>query len=89
MLCVRVQENSQLPAAVLLAQHKDRASQLESQIEKQKQNVKPTNIFSTGIMMVSEHHMYTHVETSHLFMDVGTVFCDNNVLNTHRRSCLY
>uniref|UniRef100_A0A671LV55 CDK-activating kinase assembly factor MAT1 n=1 Tax=Sinocyclocheilus anshuiensis TaxID=1608454 RepID=A0A671LV55_9TELE len=44
-------EISKLPAAVLLAQHKDRASQLETQIEKQKQNVKPANIFSTGIMM--------------------------------------
>ncbi|ROL49639.1 CDK-activating kinase assembly factor MAT1 [Anabarilius grahami] len=44
-------ESSKLPAAVLLAQHKDRAAQLETQIEKQKQNVKPTNIFSTGIMM--------------------------------------
>ncbi|TRY55283.1 hypothetical protein DNTS_015759 [Danionella cerebrum] len=42
-------ERSQLPAVVLLAQHKDRATQLESQIEKQKQTVKPT-IFSTGIM---------------------------------------
>ncbi|RXN17577.1 CDK-activating kinase assembly factor MAT1 [Labeo rohita] len=44
-------ESSKLPAAVLLAQHKDRAAQLETQIEKQKQNVKPANIFSTGIMM--------------------------------------
>ncbi|XP_016316306.1 CDK-activating kinase assembly factor MAT1-like [Sinocyclocheilus anshuiensis] len=44
-------ESSRLPAAVLLAQHKDRAVQLETQIETQKQNVKPANIFSTGIMM--------------------------------------
>ncbi|XP_012693534.1 CDK-activating kinase assembly factor MAT1 [Clupea harengus] len=43
-------ESSQLPACVLLAQHKDRAVQLEQQIEKQKQAVK-TTIFSTGIPM--------------------------------------
>ncbi|XP_076155309.1 CDK-activating kinase assembly factor MAT1 [Alosa pseudoharengus] len=43
-------ESSQLPACVLLAQHKDRATQLERQIEKQKQAVK-TTIFSTGIPM--------------------------------------
>uniref|UniRef100_A0A3B1K9Y1 CDK-activating kinase assembly factor MAT1 n=1 Tax=Astyanax mexicanus TaxID=7994 RepID=A0A3B1K9Y1_ASTMX len=42
-------ERSQLPASILLAQHKDRAAQLETQIEKQKQSVKPTTIFSTGI----------------------------------------
>lgn len=42
-------ERSQLPASILLAQHKDRAAQLETQIEKQKQSVKPT-IFSTGIL---------------------------------------
>ncbi|XP_063040352.1 CDK-activating kinase assembly factor MAT1 [Engraulis encrasicolus] len=41
-------EKSQLPACVLLAQHKDRAAQLEQQIEKQKQAVK-TTLFSTGI----------------------------------------
>uniref|UniRef100_A0A8C1EVK1 CDK-activating kinase assembly factor MAT1 n=2 Tax=Cyprinus carpio TaxID=7962 RepID=A0A8C1EVK1_CYPCA len=44
-------EISKLPAALLLAQHKDRAVQLETQIEKQKQKGKPANIFSTGIMM--------------------------------------
>ncbi|XP_029901049.1 CDK-activating kinase assembly factor MAT1 [Myripristis murdjan] len=44
-------ERSQLPASILLAQHKDRAAQLETQIEKQKQTVKPTTIFSTGILM--------------------------------------
>ncbi|XP_046905510.1 CDK-activating kinase assembly factor MAT1 isoform X3 [Hypomesus transpacificus] len=44
-------ERSHVPAAILLAQHKDRAVQLESQIEKQKQVVKST-IFSTGIPMV-------------------------------------
>ncbi|XP_028834205.1 CDK-activating kinase assembly factor MAT1 [Denticeps clupeoides] len=43
-------ESSQLPACVLLAQHKDRAAQLEIQIEKQKQVVK-TTVFSTGIPM--------------------------------------
>ncbi|XP_064179936.1 CDK-activating kinase assembly factor MAT1 [Anguilla rostrata] len=43
-------ESSQLPATLLLAQHKDRAAQLESQLEKQRQVVKPT-IFSTGISM--------------------------------------
>ncbi|TWW72086.1 MAT1 CDK7/cyclin-H assembly factor [Takifugu flavidus] len=44
-------EQSQLPATVLVAQHKVRAAQLETQIEQQKQVVKPTNIFSTGIHM--------------------------------------
>ncbi|XP_030628590.1 CDK-activating kinase assembly factor MAT1 isoform X1 [Chanos chanos] len=42
-------ESSQLPASLLLAQHKDRAAQSETQIERQKQVVKPT-IFSTGIL---------------------------------------
>jgi len=60
MLCMCLQESSKLPAAVLLAQHKDRAAQLETQIEKQKQNVKPTNIFSTGIMMVRKRHTNMH-----------------------------
>ncbi|KAG7334539.1 hypothetical protein KOW79_002946 [Hemibagrus wyckioides] len=44
-------ESSHLPATLLLAQHKERAAQLESQIEKQKQTVKPATIFSTGILM--------------------------------------
>ncbi|XP_053534801.1 CDK-activating kinase assembly factor MAT1 isoform X1 [Ictalurus punctatus] len=44
-------ESSHLPASLLLAQHKERAAQLGSQIEKQKQNVKPATIFSTGILM--------------------------------------
>ncbi|MCI4376888.1 hypothetical protein PGIGA_G00193790 [Pangasianodon gigas] len=44
-------ESSRLPASLLLAQHKERAAQLESQIDKQKQNVKPAAIFSTGILM--------------------------------------
>ncbi|KAG9336622.1 hypothetical protein JZ751_002969 [Albula glossodonta] len=43
-------ESSKLPATLLLAQHKDRAAQLETQLEKQRQLVKPT-IFSTGIPM--------------------------------------
>ncbi|KAB5582196.1 hypothetical protein PHYPO_G00184370 [Pangasianodon hypophthalmus] len=43
--------SSHLPASLLLAQHKERAAQLESQIDKQKQNVKPAAIFSTGILM--------------------------------------
>ncbi|XP_028677907.1 CDK-activating kinase assembly factor MAT1 [Erpetoichthys calabaricus] len=43
-------ENSKLPAAVLLAQHKDRAAQLETQIEKQSQVLQPSK-FSTGIIM--------------------------------------
>ncbi|KAJ8290325.1 hypothetical protein GJAV_G00011430 [Gymnothorax javanicus] len=43
-------ESSKLPAALLLAQHKDRAAQLETQLEKQRQAVKPT-VFSTGIPM--------------------------------------
>ncbi|MBN3270596.1 MAT1 factor, partial [Polyodon spathula] len=43
-------ESSQLPATLLLAQHKDRAAQLETELEKQRQIVKPTT-FSTGIMM--------------------------------------
>ncbi|XP_077586937.1 CDK-activating kinase assembly factor MAT1 [Stigmatopora nigra] len=44
-------EKSQLPASVLLAQHKARVSQLETEIEQQKHMVKATNIFSTGIQM--------------------------------------
>lgn len=48
-----LQEQSQLPAAIVLAKHKSRAAQLETQIEQQKQTVKPTNLFSTGIHMVS------------------------------------
>ncbi|XP_026864005.1 CDK-activating kinase assembly factor MAT1 isoform X2 [Electrophorus electricus] len=44
-------ESSLLPASILLAQHKERAAQLENQIEKQKQTVKPATIFSTGILM--------------------------------------
>lgn len=48
-----MQEQSQLPATILLAQHKVRAAQLETQIEQQKQSVKPTSLFSTGIHMVS------------------------------------
>uniref|UniRef100_A0AAX7TRK8 Cdk-activating kinase assembly factor MAT1 centre domain-containing protein n=1 Tax=Astatotilapia calliptera TaxID=8154 RepID=A0AAX7TRK8_ASTCA len=44
-------EQSQLPATLLLAQHKVRAAQLETQIEQQKQAVKPTSLFSTGIHM--------------------------------------
>ncbi|GLD73769.1 CDK-activating kinase assembly factor MAT1 [Lates japonicus] len=46
-----LEEQSQLPATILLAQHKVRAAQLETQIEQQKQTVKPTNLFSTGIHM--------------------------------------
>ncbi|XP_005986479.1 CDK-activating kinase assembly factor MAT1 isoform X1 [Latimeria chalumnae] len=42
-------ESSQLPAALLLAQHKDRSTQLEAQLENPKP-VKPTT-FSTGIRM--------------------------------------
>ncbi|GAA6074485.1 CDK-activating kinase assembly factor MAT1, partial [Tachysurus ichikawai] len=44
-------ESSHLPASLLLAQHKERAAQLGSQIEKHKQTVKPATIFSTGILM--------------------------------------
>ncbi|XP_054909389.1 CDK-activating kinase assembly factor MAT1 isoform X1 [Poeciliopsis prolifica] len=44
-------EQSKLPATILLAQHKVRAAQLETQIEQQKQNVKPTSLFSTGIQI--------------------------------------
>ncbi|XP_041703704.1 CDK-activating kinase assembly factor MAT1-like [Coregonus clupeaformis] len=43
-----LKERSHVPATILLAEHKDRAAQLETQIEKQKQVVK-TTIFSTGI----------------------------------------
>ncbi|XP_047193505.1 CDK-activating kinase assembly factor MAT1 isoform X1 [Scophthalmus maximus] len=70
-------EQSQLPATILLAQHKVRAAQLETQIEQQKQTVKPTNLFSTGIHMrqtvslvavpkvedVLFHYKPLHVET--------------------------
>lgn len=44
-------ERSRVPATILLAQHKDRVAQLETQIEKQKQAVKTTTVFSTGIVM--------------------------------------
>ncbi|XP_067335183.1 CDK-activating kinase assembly factor MAT1 isoform X4 [Channa argus] len=44
-------EQSQIPATILLAQHKVRAAQLETQIEQQKQAVKPISVFSTGICM--------------------------------------
>jgi hypothetical protein len=43
-----------VPATILLAQHKDRVAQLETQIEKQKQAVKTSTVFSTGILMVSQ-----------------------------------
>lgn len=59
-----IQEQSQLPATVLVAQHKVRAAQLETQIEQQKQVVKPTNIFSTGIHMVSDSTS-VHAPQSH------------------------
>uniref|UniRef100_A0A4W3GR78 MNAT1 component of CDK activating kinase n=1 Tax=Callorhinchus milii TaxID=7868 RepID=A0A4W3GR78_CALMI len=42
-------ESSQLPASMLLAQHKDRTAQLESQLETQRQVKSVT--FSTGIKM--------------------------------------
>ncbi|XP_042733153.1 CDK-activating kinase assembly factor MAT1 isoform X3 [Tympanuchus pallidicinctus] len=45
-------ESSSLPASLLLAQHKDRSTQLEMQLEKPKP-VKPVT-FSTGIKMVPE-----------------------------------
>lgn len=54
-----LQEQSQLPATILLAKHKVRAAQLETEIEQQKQNVKPTSIFSTGIQMVSTSQYFT------------------------------
>ncbi|KAM9842080.1 CDK-activating kinase assembly factor MAT1 isoform 1-T1 [Aulostomus maculatus] len=46
-------EQSRLPATILLAQHKARAAELETQIEQQKQAVKPTILFSSGIQMFS------------------------------------
>ncbi|PWA16651.1 hypothetical protein CCH79_00004406 [Gambusia affinis] len=49
----KASEQSKLPATILLAQHKVRAAQLETQIEQQKQNVKPTSLFSTGIQIVT------------------------------------
>lgn len=58
-----LQEQSQLPATILLAQHKVRAAQLETQIEQQKQVVKPTNLFSTGIQMVSPILHFTHAKS--------------------------
>ncbi|NWY45802.1 MAT1 factor, partial [Sylvia atricapilla] len=45
-------ESSDLPASLLLAQHKDRSTQLEMQLEKPKP-VKPVT-FSTGIKMTNE-----------------------------------
>lgn len=46
-----LQESSDLPVALLLAQHKDRSTQLEMQLEKPK-SMKPVT-FSTGIKMGS------------------------------------
>lgn len=46
-----LQESSDLPVALLLAQHKDRSTQLEMQLEKPR-STKPVT-FSTGIKMVS------------------------------------
>lgn len=62
-----VQEQSQLPATVLLAQHKVRAAQLETEIEQQKQNVKPTSIFSTGIQIVSISQYFTSLNWAVIF----------------------
>ncbi|KAK2104295.1 CDK-activating kinase assembly factor MAT1 [Saguinus oedipus] len=45
-------ENSDLPVALLLAQHKDRSTQVEMQLEKPKP-IKPVT-FSTGIKMMFE-----------------------------------
>uniref|UniRef100_A0A3P8UIR4 CDK-activating kinase assembly factor MAT1 n=1 Tax=Cynoglossus semilaevis TaxID=244447 RepID=A0A3P8UIR4_CYNSE len=42
-------EKSQVPATILLAQHKARAAELEVEIEHQKQSVKPATLFSSGI----------------------------------------
>ncbi len=61
--CLFLQEQSQLPATILLAQHKVRAAQLETEIEQQKQVVKPTNLFSTGIHMVSAFYFENPEET--------------------------
>ena len=47
-----------MPATILLAQHKDRVAQLDTQIEKQKQVVKTNTVFSTGILMVSSERVY-------------------------------
>ncbi|XP_069772384.1 CDK-activating kinase assembly factor MAT1 isoform X3 [Narcine bancroftii] len=51
-------ESSQLPASMLLAQHKDRTVQLETQLETQRK-VKPVT-FSTGIKMVPEPCTYSY-----------------------------
>lgn len=59
------QERSQVPAAILLAKHKVRAAQLETEIEQQKQVVKPTNLFSTGIHMVSTVLHFRRKKKSH------------------------
>uniref|UniRef100_H3DIY7 MNAT1 component of CDK activating kinase n=1 Tax=Tetraodon nigroviridis TaxID=99883 RepID=H3DIY7_TETNG len=56
-------EQSQLPATVLVAQHKVRAAQLETQIEQQKQVVKPTSIFSTGIHMACHLRLHPEAKT--------------------------
>ncbi|RLW10256.1 hypothetical protein DV515_00001856 [Chloebia gouldiae] len=50
LFLICLQESSDLPASLLLAQHKDRSTQLEMQLEKPKP-VKPVT-FSTGIKMV-------------------------------------
>ncbi|XP_073206032.1 CDK-activating kinase assembly factor MAT1 isoform X7 [Lepidochelys kempii] len=52
-----LQESSHLPASLLLAQHKDRSTQLEMQLEKPRP-VKPVT-FSTGIKML----VYLQAET--------------------------
>ncbi|XP_061751244.1 CDK-activating kinase assembly factor MAT1 isoform X1 [Nerophis ophidion] len=53
-------EQSQVPASILLAKHKARVSQLETEIEQQKHVVKPTNLFSTGIQMILEPRAGSH-----------------------------
>ncbi|MEJ1269411.1 hypothetical protein NN561_000220 [Cricetulus griseus] len=49
-------ESSDLPVALLLAQHKDRSTQLEMQLEKPR-STKPVT-FSTGIKMVHDHDQF-------------------------------
>ncbi|KAI1237516.1 hypothetical protein IHE44_0013593 [Lamprotornis superbus] len=59
-------ESSDLPASLLLAQHKDRSTQLEMQLEKPKP-VKPVT-FSTGIKMT----LYFRIDNVRLFSLVAS-----------------
>jgi CDK-activating kinase assembly factor MAT1 len=65
-----LQESSDLPVALLLAQHKDRSTQLEMQLEKPR-SMKPVT-FSTGIKMGS---LVLIIYLKDSFQDYAFKFC--------------